>query len=374
MATIYLAGKIAKNDWRHTIFKGLRSYRHFTDDIYSGNKIFEDEKELKTDGFIYKGPYFISDSHGMAHGPNSHGRGVGKYTEYATPILPDIPAQPKNKVLKMCLKGIDDSDFVFCWLDSTTAYGTICELGYALANGKYVVIALEKDFKVVEDTVKDILPYVNQIIYADTADEAWNEFTNKEIRDGFPYLPSIRDYYAIPIMHDAVQRYCHSKLHDILIDSLGEVEFKVNRLYRYGLVEEFLEQHENLMDFINGYTVNKREFESELLHLIDFELVQLTLSDIYEEEMDIKNTSLKYFVYENANGEGEKYLFHGDPQCSNEQRIYMESLLGKRNLKIRDEYSLVNIKKSEAGVIIKSLIDKAVMPRLFAFLVTEADG
>ncbi|GAB6423073.1 hypothetical protein bcgnr5372_27410 [Bacillus luti] len=373
MATIYLAGKIAKNDWRHSIFKGLRSYRYFTDDMYVRNRDFNDIGELKTDGFIYKGPYFISDDHGLAHGPNSHGRGIGKYSGYATPMVPDIPSQPKKKVLKMCLKGIDDSDFVFCWLDSATAYGTICELGYALANGKYIVIALEKDFKIVEDTVRDILPYANQIIYADSAEEAWDEFTNKETREGFSYLPSIRDYYAITIMHDAVQRFCYSKVHDMLLESPLEVEFKVNRLYRYGLVEEFLKQHENLTPFIKGYTVNIKEFENELLLLMDYELVQLAMTEIYEEETDIKDTNLKYFIYENANGEGQNYLFRGEAQCSNEQRIYIENLLVKLNLKVRDEYSLLNINKSEAGEIIKFLTDKAMMPSSFGFLVAKAN-
>jgi len=58
LGRIYLAGKIAQNDWRHELFPGLRGAEDF------------DGPPARW-GFDYAGPYFISDDHGLQHGPGT---------------------------------------------------------------------------------------------------------------------------------------------------------------------------------------------------------------------------------------------------------------------------------------------------------------
>ena len=40
----------------------------------------------------------------------------------------------------ICTHQIDDSNFVFAFIDSTTCYGTLCEIGYAIGKGIPVAV------------------------------------------------------------------------------------------------------------------------------------------------------------------------------------------------------------------------------------------
>lgn len=118
---IYLAGKIAKNDWRHEVSPWLRSV--------------ELVEELPMEGgHVYVGPFFIGCDHGCGHGPGTHGLG-GEHSTCA-----EYPS--RSNVKKRALAGIASADLVFAWLDDVTAFGTIYEIGHAHALGKRVIVGV----------------------------------------------------------------------------------------------------------------------------------------------------------------------------------------------------------------------------------------
>lgn len=118
--TLYLAGKIGKNDWRHTFVPNLRGHL-WTDG------------PIHTEAFSYVGPFFISCDHGCNHGPNSHGA-TGGY---------EVGESEFNKqdVINNNMVALKAADLVFAYITATDCYGTLIEIGWALANGIRVVIA-----------------------------------------------------------------------------------------------------------------------------------------------------------------------------------------------------------------------------------------
>jgi nucleoside 2-deoxyribosyltransferase len=177
---IYLAGKIAKNDWRHTIVDDI--WAGFSDQFYQdygrttvANPAYR-WPVLRRSIFNYHnytGPFFISCDHGCAHGDNLHGVAavdlVSDDKEYLSThklatwskeeleeleqdehgffvrsyrggcLSGDGPRQ--EQVVTLCQEAIRQSDVVFVWLDQEDAYGTLVELGYAKALQKRVWIA-----------------------------------------------------------------------------------------------------------------------------------------------------------------------------------------------------------------------------------------
>lgn len=130
MTSIYLAGKIAKGDWRHEIV-GLRGAWG------SNGEMPESEWPIMRAavfGLDYTGPYFMSDDHGCGHGSSTHGCGEDGLVCYA------YPAPKKPDIVRLCQRAIKRSDVFFAWLDELTAYGTLVEIGYATALGKRVII------------------------------------------------------------------------------------------------------------------------------------------------------------------------------------------------------------------------------------------
>lgn len=127
---VYYAGKIAKNDWRHTLYPNLRNF----------NPDFDFEIKHKRYSFLnYSGPFFISCDHGCYHGKNTHGVGRDRETcEYMESI---------KKVSNKCLNLIKESDAIFCFIESIDCYGTLVEIGYAKALRKPIFIALDNNLK-----------------------------------------------------------------------------------------------------------------------------------------------------------------------------------------------------------------------------------
>lgn len=126
---VYMAGKIERYCWRHNIVANgknpsrslLRNHTFKDDDkpdyfdfIFDGNK------------FRYVGPFFVASNHGDFHGPTTHGS--------------DRFGDGRNEILERCKRGIDNADFVYCWIDSLDCFGTLFELGYA--NSKKIPILL----------------------------------------------------------------------------------------------------------------------------------------------------------------------------------------------------------------------------------------
>jgi hypothetical protein len=110
--TIYLAGKIGKNDWRHKLVPGLRGHSWSLGPI-------------ATRDFIYAGPFFQSCDHGCLHGPSSHGvgAGVGTCTEEITYSPADI--------IRLNDAALYSADLLFVYITATDCHGTMVEIGRA---------------------------------------------------------------------------------------------------------------------------------------------------------------------------------------------------------------------------------------------------
>lgn len=161
---IYLAGKIAMNDWRHRVVPQLRGA---VDEAETWNMTRPTTFPILTRAIFgehdYVGPFFLSCDHGCAHGASTHG--VGAYaladglvterwvesdgtvetvevpTNRATFCLGDERVPQRAHVVDLCLQGVRRADLVFAWLDDPSGFGTIYELGYARGYGRRVVLA-----------------------------------------------------------------------------------------------------------------------------------------------------------------------------------------------------------------------------------------
>lgn len=120
--TLYLAGKISKNDWRHTLIPGLREHSWSDDPIHTSH-------------FSYVGPFFASCDHGCGHNPGSHGA-VQECTE---------PHYTRRDVVDLNMAALVKANLVFAYINAPDCYGTVMEIGWAIANGKRVVMAFAPD-------------------------------------------------------------------------------------------------------------------------------------------------------------------------------------------------------------------------------------
>lgn len=146
---VYLAGKITnhENDWRRHIIGNVA-----TSDILasgpSGNATQDthpvlwgwDERPSTIPGVTITGPFFIEgEGHDGQHGSNLHG--VGEYgNSWEKPRA--LTSERRENVVRLCRSAIGKSDLVYVWTDGLdTAYGTLVEIGYAVAMGKPVIMA-----------------------------------------------------------------------------------------------------------------------------------------------------------------------------------------------------------------------------------------
>lgn len=115
---IYCAGKVQPmNDWREDIIPAPLLYP--LDSRRKWERLIISELD-----FVYVGPYLV-------YGHPHDYAGV----EHGSPFI------DRERVHQNCLSAIDSSDVVFAWLDDTSAYGTLVELGYAKAKNKEIWIA-----------------------------------------------------------------------------------------------------------------------------------------------------------------------------------------------------------------------------------------
>lgn len=137
--------KITKNGWRHGIID-LRSDNDGQPNYYGFEFPPAEWPAIERPHFIYVGPYFIGCDHGCFHDTRTHGWGDGGYCGDADTdnrnggTLTDTPQHGLSYVATLCKKAIDNSDFVYAWIDEPDCYGTIAEIGYAVGIGKSVFI------------------------------------------------------------------------------------------------------------------------------------------------------------------------------------------------------------------------------------------
>jgi len=134
---VYMAGKISVNDWRHDIL-GERKLRN--SDYWKTDSLHTHKTTLKINNEVdYCGPFFVSCDHGCYHGESTHGvvRDNGYDCSGSSPVT-------EKTLFNGCLKQIEKADYVFCWIDDLTAYGTLFELGIAYEKNKKIFIGIDK--------------------------------------------------------------------------------------------------------------------------------------------------------------------------------------------------------------------------------------
>lgn len=132
---VYLAGKIAKSDWRHDLVPHLRG--EYVDD--GADSVDEWRTVPMLFGLEYVGPYFASCDHGCAHG-GEHAWIGGGCIGMQTSDGSNLPTRANTALL--CRSAIEKCDAFFAWMDGgETAYGTLVEIGMAHALGKPIYLA-----------------------------------------------------------------------------------------------------------------------------------------------------------------------------------------------------------------------------------------
>ena len=122
---LYLAGKISNNDWRKEFFP-IECFTWREKAVVS----------VADEQFDYVGPFF-SDAcrHCSPHGPGRHGNHP---SDGGCNCTGDGDSQ--DEVKELCLHAIRQSDVVFAWIHRKDVFGTIAELGYAVAMEREVWI------------------------------------------------------------------------------------------------------------------------------------------------------------------------------------------------------------------------------------------
>jgi very-short-patch-repair endonuclease len=135
MTSIYLAGKIHKDDWRQDTVTGIREAwgdYDYSAPAWSANDPHWPVLRLGVLGtFDYTGPYFVETcTHGGC-----------EQDEHRASSQCDADPADRHGTRNRCLGAINRSDIVFAWLDDLTAYGTLAEIGYAKGLGKKIIVA-----------------------------------------------------------------------------------------------------------------------------------------------------------------------------------------------------------------------------------------
>jgi very-short-patch-repair endonuclease len=120
---IYLAGKIAQNDWRHDIVQDPDELNECYN--YSTNTLAWPTVPIPGTQLVYVGPYFEASGHGSGHDCGNHGTQSAMHT-----------------TAQRCRAAIQDCDVFFAWMgDGETAFGTLVEIGIASALNKEIFLA-----------------------------------------------------------------------------------------------------------------------------------------------------------------------------------------------------------------------------------------
>lgn len=180
--SIYAAGKITKNGWRHRLFP-ITDYYDYSAGDNGGAPPWPAALPIQSlPGATYVGPHFLADDHGCFHGKNTHGVAAG-----GSSLCVGNPGITRPDVVKSCLTAIEDATHVFAWIDEPTAYGTLVELGYASAQGKHIHLYIAQDCAQADD-----LWFAGQLAAtarAVDAKAAWDDFTQQLARSNVVPFP-----------------------------------------------------------------------------------------------------------------------------------------------------------------------------------------
>ncbi len=161
--TIYLAGKISREDWRNNV---VCNDKVKTSEVSDEAMISREEWSVARQSIRglhhYAGPYY-ADSNWASHSPyfgdDTHGLMANRNTapyeaeceEYETPhgcATTGFACSPRAPLVhRLCASAIHASDLLYAWIDQPDCYGTIAEIGYAAALGKTIWIAGPKRYR-----------------------------------------------------------------------------------------------------------------------------------------------------------------------------------------------------------------------------------
>lgn len=228
---IYLAGKIGKYDWRHRIVTGLSDIDPTETEEGRNNDlsytVLPSAWPVTARAIFgthdYTGPYFVPSgpNHNIYHGRDTHGSGLGNDAGYQPGVwapdelaeaeathysYPDDAASRKH-LIKLCLSAIIASDVVFAWMDSTTAYGTLFELGFAVAHRKPIWWAQPRNNYDLGD-MWFARSTAREIVYGDDPLPLLRSLLDKYAPNitGYVYLLKSGDHYKIGKSKDVDRR------------------------------------------------------------------------------------------------------------------------------------------------------------------------
>lgn len=136
MASIYLAGKISRHDWRDDVVPNLQETwgGQWNSQSWSfRDSIWPIIPRGVLGVFDYTGPYFTETCGHSDEGCSQPEHRLGSWCEG--------DEVGRRGTRDLCFAAIEKADIVFAWLNDTTAYGTLVELGYAHARRKTVITA-----------------------------------------------------------------------------------------------------------------------------------------------------------------------------------------------------------------------------------------
>lgn len=141
---LYLAGKIARRDWRHEIVPGLPgawTAGCMVSDL-DGHGQWPAMQRAIFGHFTYAGPYFADCGHSCNFGDDSHGLNASDETTISGHTGDHgEEVTTRFQVVERCSRAIRNSDVVFAWIDQLDCYGTVAEIGFAAALGKQIWVA-----------------------------------------------------------------------------------------------------------------------------------------------------------------------------------------------------------------------------------------
>lgn len=119
---IYIAGKISKENFREWIVPELASHQW-------------GQRNIQTALYEFLGPYTVNCKHGCFSGNGTH-ESVGNDGA--------IDLSQKD-VIETNMAAIRNADLVIAYISTTDCFGTLFEIGWAIARGKKVILLISPD-------------------------------------------------------------------------------------------------------------------------------------------------------------------------------------------------------------------------------------
>ncbi|OMC86852.1 hypothetical protein BK128_09280 [Viridibacillus sp. FSL H7-0596] len=141
---VYLSGKVMENNWR--------------DEIYEGLILLNNQNKLEKDGYIYNGPFIGTDEFSIDKQGSEENENI------------------KKRIYNLCDRRIQQSEIVFVWINHTDIYRVLYEIIFAYSQKKYVFVGIEESLKEFTIKISSFLEHTDQLVYANTAFEAWKQF------------------------------------------------------------------------------------------------------------------------------------------------------------------------------------------------------